>query len=318
MQPTDMEETRTKPDKITHAQYAKWVNRAAWLAMCVASLLLLIKLFAWWQTSSVSLLASLVDSLLDIGASLTNLIVVRYALQPADKEHAFGHGKAESLAALAQAMFISGSAIFLLLNGVERYFKPQDLSSPELGVWVSGIAIILTSGLVLYQRFVVQKTQSKAIQADSLHYQTDLLMNIAIMIALALSWYGYKQADAIFAVGIGLYILYSAVRMAYDAVQLLLDRQLPEEEIQLIEKAALSVNGVLGVHQLRTRMSGPLRFIQLHIELEDNLSLAKAHKISDEVEDCLDALFPQADIIIHQDPYSVVHTQEAEQLKQPF
>ncbi|MGB2079373.1 MAG: cation diffusion facilitator family transporter, partial [Vibrio sp.] len=125
-------------------EYAKLVNRAAWLAMCIASVLLVVKLIAWWQTRSVSLLASLVDSLLDIAASLTNLIVVRYALQPADKEHAFGHGKAESLAALAQAMFISGSAIFLLLNGVERYFRPQALNSPELGVWVSGFAILLT------------------------------------------------------------------------------------------------------------------------------------------------------------------------------
>lgn len=303
----------------SHSQtYAKLVNRAAWLAMITASILLLVKIVAWWKTGSVSLLASLVDSLLDMGASLTNLIVVRYALQPADKEHAFGHGKAESLAALAQAMFISGSAIFLLLNGVERYFKPQNLVNPELGVWVSGFAILLTSALVVYQKYVVRKTQSQAIAADSLHYQTDLFMNIAIMIALALSWYGFKQADAIFAVLIGGYILYSAAKMAFEAVQSLLDRQLPEEEIQLIQETALKIDGVLGVHQLRTRMSGPVRFIQLHLELADNLVLTQAHKISDQVEDALDGLFPHSDIIIHQDPYSVVHKQETEQLKQPF
>lgn len=286
--------------------YSKLVNSAAWAAMVIATILLLVKLVAWWQTNSVSLLASLVDSLLDMAASLTNLLVVRYATQPADDEHQFGHGKAESLAALAQAMFISGSACFLLLNGVDRFFRPQELVSPEFGVWVSGFAILLTSGLVLFQKHVVRKTGSQAIAADSLHYQTDLFMNIAIMIALVLSWYGLKQADAVFAVGIGLYILYSAYQMAQEAVQSLLDRQLPEEEVQAIHLACVSVEGVLGAHDLRTRMSGPIRFIQVHIELDDNLPLVEAHRISDEVEAKLEALFPHSDVLIHQDPISVV------------
>lgn len=286
--------------------YSKLVNSAAWAAMVIATILLLVKLVAWWQTNSVSLLASLVDSLLDMAASLTNLLVVRYATQPADDEHQFGHGKAESLAALAQAMFISGSACFLLLNGVDRFFRPQELVSPELGVWVSGFAILLTSGLVLFQKHVVRKTGSQAIAADSLHYQTDLFMNIAIMIALVLSWYGLKQADAVFAVGIGLFILYSAYQMAQEAVQSLLDRQLPDEEVQAIHLACVSVEGVLGAHDLRTRMSGPVRFIQVHIELDDNLPLVEAHRISDEVEDKLETLFPHSDVLIHQDPISVV------------
>ncbi|MFH0257762.1 CDF family cation-efflux transporter FieF [Vibrio rumoiensis] len=286
--------------------YSKLVNSAAWAAMVIATILLLVKLVAWWQTNSVSLLASLVDSFLDMAASLTNLLVVRYATQPADDEHQFGHGKAESLAALAQAMFISGSACFLLLNGVDRFFRPQALVSPEIGVWVSGFAILMTSGLVLFQKHVVRKTGSQAIAADSLHYQTDLFMNIAIMIALVLSWYGLKQADAVFAVGIGLYILYSAYQMAQEAVQSLLDRQLPEEEVQAIHSACLSIEGVLGVHDLRTRMSGPVRFIQVHIELDDHLPLVEAHRISDEVEAKLDDLFPHSDVLIHQDPISVV------------
>lgn len=286
--------------------YSKLVNSAAWAALVIATILLLVKLVAWWQTNSVSLLASLVDSFLDMAASLTNLLVVRYATQPADDEHQFGHGKAESLAALAQAMFISGSACFLLLNGVDRFFRPQALVSPEIGVWVSGFAILMTSGLVLFQKHVVRKTGSQAIAADSLHYQTDLFMNIAIMIALVLSWYGLKQADAVFAVGIGLYILYSAYQMAQEAVQSLLDRQLPEEEVQAIHSACLSIEGVLGVHDLRTRMSGPVRFIQVHIELDDHLPLVEAHRISDEVEAKLDDLFPHSDVLIHQDPISVV------------
>ncbi|NAW70758.1 CDF family cation-efflux transporter FieF [Vibrio sp. V27_P1S3P104] len=294
-------------------EYARLVTLAAWTATLVASFLLLVKIAAWWVTGSVSLLASVVDSLLDIAASVVNLIVVRYALQPADREHTFGHGKAESLAALAQAMFISGSACFLILNGVERFFRPHELQSPEYGIYVSVFAMLVTFALVMFQRYVVKKTASQAIAADSLHYQTDLYMNAAIIVALGLSWFGFKQADAIFAIGIGIYILYSAFHMAYQAVQTLLDRKLPDEELAQIQAVSLSVDGVLGVHQLRTRMAGPIRFIQLHLELEDQIPLIEAHHISDQVEDKLCQTFPGADVLIHQDPYSVVFGAEKKQ-----
>ncbi|OLQ89560.1 divalent metal cation transporter FieF [Vibrio panuliri] len=290
--------------------YAKLVTIAAWAATLVATFLLIIKLAVWWITGSVSLLASLIDSMLDIAASVVNLVVIRYSLQPADREHRFGHGKAESLAALAQAMFISGSAVFLILNGIERFFRPHELQSPELGVYVSFLAIVVTFALVRFQKSVVRKTGSQAIAADSLHYQTDLYMNGAIMIALGLSWFGFGQADAVFAVAIGGYILFSAFKMVNEAIQTLLDRQLPEDELLKIKQVCLQVEGVLGVHQLRTRMSGPVRFIQLHLELEDELKLIEAHRISDQVEIALLAAFPQADILIHQDPFSVVHTSE--------
>jgi ferrous-iron efflux pump FieF len=279
---------------------------AAWTATIVATLLLIVKVGAWWVTGSVSLLASLIDSMLDIAASLVNLVVVRYSLQPADREHTFGHGKAESLAALAQAMFISGSAVFLILNGVDRFFRPHALQSPEYGVYVSLFAIVVTFGLVRFQKYVVKKTGSQAIAADSLHYESDLYMNAAIMLALALSWFGIGQADAVFAIGIGGYILYSAFKMVREATQTLLDRKLPDEELIEIRECCLTIEGVLGVHQLRTRMSGPTRFIQLHLELEDQMPLLEAHRISDLVEESLLERFPGADVLIHQDPYSVV------------
>ncbi|WP_104400336.1 CDF family cation-efflux transporter FieF [Vibrio penaeicida] len=288
------------------SDYSKLVTTAAWLAAGVATILLIVKIAAWWVTGSVSLLASLIDSLLDIAASVVNLIVVRYSLQPADKEHSFGHGKAESLAALAQAMFISGSACFLILNGVDRFFRPHELHSPELGVYVSMFAILVTGGLVAFQKHVVKRTGSQAIAADSLHYQSDLYMNAAIIVALGLSWYGIGQADAVFAIGIGIFILSSAIRMVYTAVQSLLDRQLPDEEIEDIHSITCSVKGVLGAHQIRTRMSGPVRFIQLHLELDDHMPLIEAHRISDEVEQKLLERFPEGDILIHQDPISVV------------
>lgn len=293
--------------------YARLVTIAAWSATIVASLLLCMKLYAWWVTESVSLLASLLDSFFDIAASLVNLVVIRYSLQPADREHAFGHGKAESLAALAQSMFISGSACFLILNGIDRFFRGHQVLSPESGVAVSVIAIVMTLGLVMFQQYVVRKTKSQAIAADSLHYMTDLYMNVAIIIALGLSWYGFGAADSLFAIGIGVYILISAYRMAHEAIQTLLDRKLPDEEIIKIRQVSLSVQGVLGVHGIRTRMSGPIRFIQLHLELDDDIHLIDAHETSDQVERLLLKAFPGADILVHQDPYSVVFEQEKDQ-----
>lgn len=287
-------------------KYAQLVQIAAWAATFTATFLLLLKLFTWWYTDSVSLLASLVDSLIDLLASVTNLIVLRYALQPADKEHQFGHGKAESLAALAQAAFVAGSACFLILTGIERLLKPAELYHPEAGVVISAIATLVTAALVLFQRWVVKKTSSQAISADSLHYQSDLLMNIAIMVALGLSWYGITMADAIFALLIGLFIFVSAFKMGYVAVQSLLDRQLPQEEQDKITMLSINVAGVRGVHDLRTRQAGATRFIQLHIELDDNLKLIDAHRIADEVEDRLQIAFSGADILIHQDPVSLV------------
>ncbi|MGF1698463.1 CDF family cation-efflux transporter FieF [Vibrio lamellibrachiae] len=296
-------------------EYARLVTMAAWTATAVATLLLVVKVAIWWITGSVSLLASVIDSMLDIAASGVNLMVIRYSLQPADKEHTFGHGKAESLAALAQAMFISGSACFLILNGVERFFRPHELTSPEYGVYVSFFAMIVTFALVRFQKHVVKKTGSQAIAADSLHYQTDLYMNGAIMIALALSWFGVTQADAVFAVAIGIYILYSAYQMVSEAIQTLLDRKLPDDELSKIRECCLEIEGVLGVHQLRTRMAGPTRFIQLHLELDDNMILIEAHRISDEVEERLMREFPGADVLIHQDPFSVVMNGEKSQVK---
>ncbi len=294
-------------------EYARLVTIAAWSATLVATSLLIVKLAAWWVTGSVSLLASLIDSFIDIAASVINLIVVRYSLQPADREHAFGHGKAESLAALAQAMFITGSACFLILNGIDRFFRPQNLQSPEYGVYVSAFAFIITAALVVFQKYVVNKTNSQAIAADSLHYQTDLYMNVAIMVALVISWYGLGQADAIFAIGIGIYISVSAGRMVYHASQTLLDRKLPDYEITQIRQICMDVEGVLGLHGVRTRMSGPVRFIQLHLELDDGMKLIEAHEISDIVEKNLKEKFPGADVLVHHDPYSVIFDQEIDQ-----
>ncbi|MDK1330506.1 CDF family cation-efflux transporter FieF [Cronobacter sakazakii] len=286
--------------------YGRLVSRAALAATLVATLLLIIKIFAWWYTGSVSILAALVDSLVDIAASLTNLLVVRYSLQPADEEHTFGHGKAESLAALAQSMFISGSALFLFLTGIQNLITPEPMRAPLVGIVVTVAALITTLMLVTFQRWVVRKTRSQAVRADMLHYQSDVMMNGAILVALALSWYGLHRADALFALGIGVWILYSALRMGYEAIQSLLDRALPDDERQAIVDIVAAWPGVRGAHDLRTRQSGPTRFIQLHLEMEDNLPLVQAHLIAEQVEQAILSRFPGSDVIIHQDPCSVV------------
>ncbi|MFP1727519.1 CDF family cation-efflux transporter FieF [Lonsdalea quercina] len=288
------------------SRYGRLVTTAAILATATALSLFALKVFAWWYTGSVSLLASLVDSLVDIAASLINLLVVRYSLQPADSEHTFGHGKAESLAALAQSMFISGSALFLLLTGFQHLISPQELKDPAVGMWVTIVALVVTGLLVAFQRWVVARTHSQAVRADMLHYQSDVMMNGAILVALGLSWKGVTWADAVFALGIGAYILYSALRMAYDAIQALLDRALPDEERQEITDIVAAWPGISGAHQLRTRRAGPTRFIQLHLEMEDTLPLVKSHQIADDLEKALLQRFPDADIIIHQDPISAV------------
>ncbi|WP_130832662.1 CDF family cation-efflux transporter FieF [[Erwinia] mediterraneensis] len=289
-----------------HSSYGKLVKRAALAATFIASLLLLVKIFAWWYTGSVSLLAALVDSLVDIAASLTNLLVVRYSLQPADADHTFGHGKAESLAALAQSMFISGSALFLFLTGLQHLATPNVLQAPLVGIVITLISLFITLMLVTFQRWVVHKTRSQAVRADMLHYQSDIIMNGAILAALALSSYGFPRADALFALGIGVFILYNALRMGYEAVQSLLDRALPEEEQQSIMAIVANWPGVQGAHDLRTRQSGPTKFIQLHLELDDQLPLVQAHQVADQVEQALRQRFPGSDVIIHQDPCSVV------------
>ncbi|ABU79307.1 cation-efflux pump FieF [Cronobacter sakazakii] len=286
--------------------YGRLVSRAALAATLVATLLLIIKIFAWWYTGSVSILAALVDSLVDIAASLTNLLVVRYSLQPADEEHTFGHGKAESLAALAQSMFISGSALFLFLTGIQHLITPEPMRAPLVGIVVTVAALVTTLMLVTFQRWVVRKTRSQAVRADMLHYQSDVMMNGAILVALALSWYGLHRADALFALGIGVWILYSALRMGYEAIQSLLDRALPDDERQAIVDIVAAWPGVRGAHDLRTRQSGPTRFIQLHLEMEDNLPLVQAHLIAEQVEQAILSRFPGSDVIIHQDPCSVV------------
>lgn len=289
---------------ITPEQRQRLLHLATSASVATALLLIVGKLVAWSLTGSVSVLASLVDSLMDATASIINLFAVRYAMAPPDAQHRFGHGKAEALAGLGQATFIAGSAVFLCLQAVNRLLHPEPLGDVGVGIGVMSFAIAATAGLLLIQRHVIRRTGSTAIRADSLHYLTDLVTNASIIVALLLGHFGWPGLDPVFAIGIAVYILKSAWEIGAEAVDLLMDKELPLEMKRRIVRIARAQPGVLGVHDLRTRQSGHVYFIQLHLELADALPLIEAHAIADCVEAGIAAQFPGAEILIHQDPAS--------------
>ncbi len=285
---------------------ARLMRLATYASVTTALILIFTKVVAWFITDSVSILATLIDSSLDVLASIVNLIAVRHALQPADKEHRFGHGKAEALAGMGQAMFIAGSAGLLLLQAVGRIFHPQDgLKGMEVGVGVMLFSMIATLALITFQKYVIKHTNSTAIKADALHYKTDLLVNGSVIVALFLTYYGWGYFDALFAIGIAIFILYSAWEIIQEAINLLMDHELPDEQREQIRQVVLQHPETLGFHDLRTRRSGNVVFIQLHLELDARLTLSVAHAIADQVEKQLEKLFPEAEVIIHEDPVQV-------------
>jgi ferrous-iron efflux pump FieF len=279
------------------------MRMATYAAVSVAVVLIGLKGWAYLETSSVSILSTFVDSLLDLGASLVNLFAVRHALTPADNEHRFGHGKAEALAGLFQSAFIVGSAIFLVLQASEKLINPDPVTHSSLGIAVMVVSILLTMCLVIFQKFVIARTKSVAISADSLHYFGDILVNAAVIAALILAdQFGWIMADGLFAIGIAAYITYNAWSITRLSFVDLMDEELPDDDRQKIEETVLAVGGVLGVHDLRTRKSGQKIFIQLHLDLPPDLQLIEAHEISETVEMRILKIFPTAEALIHQDP----------------
>jgi ferrous-iron efflux pump FieF len=237
---------------------------------------------------------------------MVNLIAVRTALQPADREHRFGHGKAEPLAGLGQSAFVAGSAIFLLFEVGNRLVNPQPIERSAVGIVVMAGSIVVTILLVLYQRRVIRATRSVAITADSLHYFSDILVNGSVIVALLLATQlGWRFVDPLFGAGIAAYILFTAWQIARGAYDMLMDRELPDGERARIRALALANPAVRAVHDLRTRGAGPNSFIQLHLEMDGGMPLIEAHKVSDDVERTIMSEFPGAEVIIHQDPEGI-------------
>jgi ferrous-iron efflux pump FieF len=294
---------------VTGAEAERLKRLATYAAVAVAGSLIGIKLWAWLATNSVAVLATLVDSTLDLVASGLNLLAVRHALTPADEEHRFGHGKAEALAGLGQAAFIGGSAAFLLFQSLERLIDPQPIQQTTTGIFVVAASLALTLGLVLFQRYVITRTRSLAISADSLHYATDIATNLGVVAALVLSGlWGLHAADPLIGLAIALIIAWGALSILRGSYDELMDREFDDAERARIKEIVRQHSDVVSIHDLRTRRAGHRAFIQLHLELPPQMTLLEAHRVSDEVEDAIKKAFPDAEVLTHQDPAGVEMT----------
>jgi len=294
------------PAAARRAADGRLMRLATYASVAAALALIVVKAAVWLMTGSVAILSSLLDSLLDAAASSVNVLAVRQALTPADREHRFGHGKAEPLAGLAQSAFVAGSAVLLTIEAARHLIAPQPIPHTGVAVAVMAGSIAVTVGLVAFQKRVIARTDSTAIRADSLHYTGDILVNGGVIVSLLLGrWLDAPVLDPLFGAGVGVYILWSAWRIARLSLDMLMDRELHDDDRRRIRDVCLEHPAVRKVHDLRTRVSGPHIFIQLHIEMDGGISLMNAHAISDAVERRLLAIFPGAEVMIHQDPAGI-------------
>jgi len=287
---------------------AKLTRSAAFASITTAVLLVALKTWASWRTGSTAMLGSLADSALDLAASLATLIGVWVAAMPADEDHRFGHGKAEALAAMFQVILIALSAAGIAIRAVSHLIEGQPTSAMEEGVAVSLVAIGATLALLAWQRHVLKRTGSIAIQTDHLHYKSDLLLNLAVIAALVLDQrMGFTRADPLFGLAIAAWLLWGAWRAAGEAIDHLMDREWPEDRRDAFLEVLSRHPDIRGVHDLRTRTSGADDFVQFHMAVDPHLSIVQVHDLMDEVEARLEAEFPGVEVLIHPDPKGLVN-----------
>jgi cation diffusion facilitator family transporter len=293
------------PENAAEASALK--NLSTRVTLIVAVLLVIAKLAGWLLTGSMVLLVSAVDSLVDTGASLVTLWGVRYAQRPPDREHRFGHGKAEAVAAFTQASFLAGAAFVLSFQSVQRLLFPVPLVALKIGFWLIGGSLAIALGLMAMQSWVVRKTGSTAIAADRAHYLTDIALNAAVLAALGVTrWTGWTRADPAFAVAISGYMLWNAYAIAREALEQLLDRELPGEDRRRIKATVRACAGVRDIHDLRTRFSGDRTFVEYHLEIDPRLTVDKGHAIGDATEVAVQRLLPGlVEATAHIEPHGI-------------
>ncbi len=298
--------TASEP-RISATERARLLRAITRTSVLVACSLIVAKTVAAGLTGSAAVFGALVDSGVDAIASLVTLVAVRHALSPADHDHRFGHGKAEQLAGLMQSLFVVASAILLGVQALGRLSDPQPVASPVVGIGVMGFAIVVTAALVLAQRRVIRLTGSTAIRADLMHYAGDVLMHAAVAAGLA-AWQllGWMWVDGALGLLIAVWLLYGAARIGWEAMQGLMDRELPPADRERIVAIVRCHTEVLDLHDLRTRLSGSTRIIQMHLELDGGLLLRDAHRITVEVASEVRDAFPGSEVLIHEDPAGIV------------
>lgn len=280
---------------------------SAW-AVGTVSILIAVKGWAYWTTGSAAVLATLTDSLSDAGISLMMLFALRYSLRPADKGHRHGHGKAEGLAALFQAAFLGGAGFFLALSSLQRMAEPQAISNHMIGIGVAVLAMVMSVALVAVQNYCLKKAPSLAVEADQMHYTSDVYLNLAVIIALVVDYKGGPAGvDALCALGVAAYLGRAAIKIAKSAADMLMDKELPRAVRKRIEAIVLSHDDVHSMHDLRTRKSGMTLHISFDVEIDPDMKLREAHEITRDLEKMLLADFPYAEILIHKDPVGDIH-----------
>ncbi len=285
----------------------KQINRlkkiAVTASVAVSSGLTLLKLAASLYTGSLAVLSSMVDSLSDIFSSLITFVAVKFSSQPANMKHRYGFGKAEALSALVQSAFIAGSGVFVIYEGVSRFISPRPVGDTGVGIAVMVASMAITFALIVFQKYVVRKTASLAVAADSAHYLVDMATNLSIVVSLiAVKIFGVYWVDTLAALFVSAYLLLNAYKIAREAIALLMDKELPEEVRREIFELVNNCGFCRGIHDLRTRDLGGIYMFEFHLELDGNLSLYQAHELTDIFENEVKARFPNSQVIIHQDP----------------
>lgn len=290
---------------MTHAapDSASVNRRITTLSVAVATTLVLIKAFAYGASGSVSIMASLTDSALDLVASLTTFFAVRWAAAAPDAEHRYGHGKAESLAALVQSGLVAASAVFIGLEAVRRIFKPVEVTGGHWAIGVVIVSIILTSWLIWQQSRALKASGSVAVEGDRAHYSADLAANVVVLIGVVSgSFLKAPGLDAAAGLVVAVWLGWGAVGLARTAANHLLDAAAPDEDRNAVVAAVLADPRLTNVHQLRTRVAGSTLMVQMHVDLDPKLTLVEAHDLVVAAEKRVLAKYPSADIIIHADP----------------
>ena len=282
------------------------VRSASIASLLVASTLIVLKYYGWVTTNSVSLLGSLADSLIDFLASVFVFVAISYSMLPADAKHRFGYGKSEGLAAFVQSLLIGISGIYVCFEAIKRLLNPSQINQPSTAIWIILVSIVLTLALVMYQKYVVKKSKSIAIESDRYHYLTDTYINLSVLFSIAITgWTRFVFIDALVGLLISGVILYTSVTLLKKSFKILLDQEIQSDDRDRIREIALDHPKVLGFHDLRTRDTGREYIIQFHLELDPNMSLLESHEITDEVTDNVLKLYPDSELIIHTDPLGI-------------
>ena len=282
------------------------VRSASIASLLVASTLIVLKSYGWVTTASVSLLGSLADSLIDFLASVFVFVAISYSILPADAKHRFGYDKSEGLAAFVQSLFIGISGIYVCFEAIKRLLNPSQINQPSIAIWIILVSIALTLALVMYQKYVVKKSKSIAIESDQYHYLTDTYINLSVLFSIAITgWTRFVFIDALVGLLISGVVLYTSVTLLKKSFKILLDQEIQSDDRDRIREIALDHPKVLGFHDLRTRDTGRKYIIQFHLELDPNMSLLESHEITDEVTDSVLKLYPDSELIIHTDPLGI-------------